>query len=89
VSAQVIRERLIEAGVERRPVGTHRRPPPKAEERHAGPSRWGAKRRVVEEFLKRPEAQEMTQQEVADICDVAQSYVATIAKRLRAADHGA
>jgi uncharacterized protein (DUF433 family) len=82
VSAHAIRERLIEAGVERRPKGTRQRPAPRAKERPTAPSRWGAKRRAVLEFLSRPEAKAMTQQEIADTCQVAQSYVCMIIKRL-------
>jgi hypothetical protein len=70
VSAQAIRERLIEAGVERRPPGTHRRPASRVKERPAAVSRWGAKRRSIGEFLMRPEAEGMTQQEIADACGV-------------------
>jgi hypothetical protein len=89
VSANAIREHLIEAGVERRPKGTHRRPESRAKERANAPSQWGAKRRAVEEFLRRPDSERMTQQQIAQVCHVAQSYVSAIAKRLRAADHGA
>jgi hypothetical protein len=81
VSAQSVRERLIEAGVERRPAGTHRRPPPRPNERRAAPPRRGPKRRAVEEFLKCPEARGMTQQEIADACGVKQGFVSRVAKR--------
>jgi hypothetical protein len=41
----------------------------------------GVKRRAVEAFLKRPGSREMTQQELADACDVDQSYVSRLKKR--------
>jgi hypothetical protein len=61
VSAQVVRERLIEAGVERRRLGTHRRPAARAKERPGAPNRRGAKRRAIEELLNSPESKGMTQ----------------------------
>jgi DNA-binding CsgD family transcriptional regulator len=73
VSNWTVRQRLIEAGIARRPAGTHPR---------------GIKRRAIEEFLGRAEATGMSQREIANACDVDQSYVSTVARRLRAADHG-
>jgi hypothetical protein len=89
VSAQVIRERLIEAGVERRPKGTHRRPVRPLLQGAVTADQLDTKRRTIEAFFGRPEAKGMTQQEIADACNVNQSYVSAIVRRLRAADHGA
>jgi hypothetical protein len=89
VSAQVVRERLIEVGVQRRPAGAHRRPLPRADECPAAPVCGGVKGRLIEEFLRRPGTEGMTQREIADACGVAQSHVSRTARRLRAADHGA
>ena len=66
VSDWTVRKRLIEAGVARRPAGTHRR---------------GVKRRAIEEFLGRPEAEGMTQQEIAEACGAGQSQVPRTARR--------
>jgi hypothetical protein len=66
VSAQAIRQRLIAAGVERRPKGTHPRPPRRQKEQSARANDQGAKRRAIEEFLDRPETGEMTQHPAGD-----------------------
>jgi DNA-binding CsgD family transcriptional regulator len=87
IAGQTVRRRLAEAGIERRRTRRGRAPRPR--EPRAVTIRVGVKRRAVEEFLRRPEAGEMTQQEIADVCNVDQSYVSAIAKRLRATDHGA
>jgi hypothetical protein len=53
------------------------------------PAGWTrGKRRAVEEFLRRPEARGITQQQVAVACGVTQSYISRVAKRMGAAHYG-
>jgi hypothetical protein len=87
VSSQTVRNRLAEMGVERRRTRQGRANRPT--ERKAATSRVAPKRRAIEDLLRRPEAEGMTQVEIADACKVHQAYVSKIAKRLREADHGA